>query len=389
MSSGDNDPRASADILRSHRADTDPLSVFDSEGPDLATRPSANEDLLYRSEEPVREVRQRLLADKSERTSTRAIPGRLGAMKIRISETAADLQSRVTSRIRHRIVQHPKLLVPMASIACVLIIAFVAGFAVRKVEIVPAPIQSASAEVARNGAVVAQPSDRAASVPSTVTNGSPAGVHIADAQRRAGGPTQVKPTAAKPALTVQRSAVDVRSTPRRRTPPAQSNQTVPARPPSAVPPRQNVAPSAAALSSNTSPPAVLTAQNPDSRSAVPVPVLRSANPSSFSSGAAVLGTSDSDANAIYSQEDPSVRPPQMIDIDLPRPAVANWTTIRNSMEVVIAENGSVEHVKWLGSRERMPDVMLLSRAKVWKFSPAVKDGQAVRYKLVISWDVNP
>jgi outer membrane biosynthesis protein TonB len=79
----------------------------------------------------------------------------------------------------------------------------------------------------------------------------------------------------------------------------------------------------------------------------------------------------------------------MIDIDLPRPAVANWTTVRNSMEVIIAENGSVERVKWLGSPRRLPDVMLLSRAKLWKFAPAVKDGQAVRYKLVINWDVNP
>ena len=60
------------------------------------------------------------------------------------------------------------------------------------------------------------------------------------------------------------------------------------------------------------------------------------------------------------------------------------------MEVIITENGSVERVKWLRSGGgRMPDVMLLSRAKLWKFAPAVKDGHAVRYKLVISWDVNP
>jgi len=203
--------------------------VFDSEGPDLATRPSANEDLLYRSEEPVREVRQRLLADKSERTSTRAIPGRLGAMKIRMSETVADIQSRVTSRIRNYIVQHPKLLVPMASITCVLIIAFVAGFAVHEVEIVPAPMQSASAEIARNRADVVQPSNRAASVTSTVTNESPAGVNTVDAQRRASDPTQVKPRVAKSAVTVQRSAVDVRSTPTRRTPAAESSEPVPAR----------------------------------------------------------------------------------------------------------------------------------------------------------------
>src|SRR5262245_30217132 len=123
MNPGGNDPR-------------DALSVFDSEGPDLATPPDANRDLLHGSEDPVREIRQRLLAVKPEGPSPLAIPGRPGAMKIRISETAADIQLRVMSRLRNYIVQHPKLLVPMASIACVLIIAIVVEFAVDEVQIV-------------------------------------------------------------------------------------------------------------------------------------------------------------------------------------------------------------------------------------------------------------
>jgi pyruvate/2-oxoglutarate dehydrogenase complex dihydrolipoamide acyltransferase (E2) component len=92
---------------------------------------------------------------------------------------------------------------------------------------------------------------------------------------------------------------------------------------------------------------------------------------------------------IYSAQDVDVRPPQMLEADLPRPAVTNWPTIKNSMEVVVMEDGSVERVKWLTNRERMPDVMLLSRAKLWKFSPAVRDGRAVRYRLIVTWEVNP
>jgi outer membrane biosynthesis protein TonB len=79
----------------------------------------------------------------------------------------------------------------------------------------------------------------------------------------------------------------------------------------------------------------------------------------------------------------------MLEADLPRPAVTNWPTIKNSMELIVAADGGIERVKWLSSRERMPDVMLLSRAKLWKFSPALRDGRAVRYRLIVTWEVNP
>jgi hypothetical protein len=92
---------------------------------------------------------------------------------------------------------------------------------------------------------------------------------------------------------------------------------------------------------------------------------------------------------IYSAQDADVRPPQMLEADLPRPAVTNWPTVKNSMEVLVTENGSVERVKWLTTRERMPDVMLLSRAKLWKFSPAIREGHPVRYRLIVTWEVNP
>jgi len=79
----------------------------------------------------------------------------------------------------------------------------------------------------------------------------------------------------------------------------------------------------------------------------------------------------------------------MLDAELPRPTVPGWSTATNTMELIIAENGSVERVKLLTAPQRMPDVMLLSRAKLWKFAPAVKDGHPVRYRLVMTWEVNP
>jgi hypothetical protein len=104
---------------------------------------------------------------------------------------------------------------------------------------------------------------------------------------------------------------------------------------------------------------------------------------------AIANNAEESSGPIYSARDVDVRPPQMLEADLPRPAVLNWPTIKNSMEVIVTEGGSVQRVKWLTSGERMPDVMLLSRAKLWKFSPALRDGHPVRYRLIVTWEVNP
>lgn len=101
------------------------------------------------------------------------------------------------------------------------------------------------------------------------------------------------------------------------------------------------------------------------------------------------GTAVSPDRIVYSREDLDVRPPQMLSPELPRPAVASWPTRTNSMELIVSESGSVERVRLVRPPQRMPDMMLLSRAKVWKFQPAVKDGRPVRYRVVLSWEVNP
>jgi outer membrane biosynthesis protein TonB len=80
----------------------------------------------------------------------------------------------------------------------------------------------------------------------------------------------------------------------------------------------------------------------------------------------------------------------MVDSDeLPRPTVAGWRTDTNTIELIVSDDGSVEHVKLLTAPQRMTDVMLLSRAKLWKFAPALKDGRPVRYRVIMKWEVNP
>jgi hypothetical protein len=92
---------------------------------------------------------------------------------------------------------------------------------------------------------------------------------------------------------------------------------------------------------------------------------------------------------IYSEADRDVRPPAVLSSELPRPTYSEWTTRTNVMELIISETGAVERARLLEAPQRMPDMMLLSRAKLWKFGPAMKDGHPVRYRLVLKWEVNP
>ncbi len=91
---------------------------------------------------------------------------------------------------------------------------------------------------------------------------------------------------------------------------------------------------------------------------------------------------------IYSAQDRDVVPPQTSEA-LPGPTISSWTTRTNVMEVIVSETGTVERVRLVTPPARMPDTFVLGRAKVWKFTPAMKDGRPVRYRLLLTWEVNP
>ena len=97
------------------------------------------------------------------------------------------------------------------------------------------------------------------------------------------------------------------------------------------------------------------------------------------------------AKAIYTREDADVQPPVMLYPQMPPPLVVGALSegIVNRMELVIATDGTVERVRLVSTPRRMADMMLLSGAKLWRFSPAVKDGEAVRYRTTLSWTVFP
>jgi hypothetical protein len=102
---------------------------------------------------------------------------------------------------------------------------------------------------------------------------------------------------------------------------------------------------------------------------------------------AVAGTSA----AIYSTDDADVQPPVMLSPQLPPLFIVGSPSegLVNRMELVVAPDGSVERVRLVSTPRRMADMMLLSGAKLWKFTPAVKDGVPVRYRALVTWTVFP
>jgi hypothetical protein len=92
---------------------------------------------------------------------------------------------------------------------------------------------------------------------------------------------------------------------------------------------------------------------------------------------------------IYSTSDAGVEPPTLRSAEIPELLIAGFERRQNRIELVIGESGEVQHARMIGAPQRMPDVMLLSRAKELHFDPATKDGVPVRYRLIISWNVTP
>jgi hypothetical protein len=97
------------------------------------------------------------------------------------------------------------------------------------------------------------------------------------------------------------------------------------------------------------------------------------------------------AATIYSRDDGDVQPPVMVSPQLPPPLMVGTPSegVLNRMELVVAADGTVERVRLMDTPRRMADMMLLSGAKLWKFTPAVRKGEPVRYRTIVSWSAFP
>jgi hypothetical protein len=92
---------------------------------------------------------------------------------------------------------------------------------------------------------------------------------------------------------------------------------------------------------------------------------------------------------IYSQADEDVIPARLVKSPTSGPVFRNMASTVNTMELIISKQGRVEEVKLTTPAKKMTDMLLLSGAKTWKFVPATKNGQPVRYRTQFSWEETP
>jgi hypothetical protein len=121
-----------------------------------------------------------------------------------------------------------------------------------------------------------------------------------------------------------------------------------------------------------------------------LPVLIAAPPSAeLSSRNADETAREAIALTVYSTRDADVEPPLLLHPQIPANLMLAGENRLNIMELLISETGTVEQVRLVAGPSRLPDVMLLSGAKAWRFKPASREGEAVRYRALVSWAGTP
>jgi TonB family protein len=92
---------------------------------------------------------------------------------------------------------------------------------------------------------------------------------------------------------------------------------------------------------------------------------------------------------VYSATDTAVQPAVLSKPQLLPPPYSDRQGKPVRLELIISPAGTVERARFLEAPQRMADMMILSSAKTWQFTPALKDGQPVRYRTVLSWLAAP
>jgi len=137
-------------------------------------------------------------------------------------------------------------------------------------------------------------------------------------------------------------------------------------------------PLAAALSSAAAVPT--NRSNPDPPALAPI---------DESTEAYIFGTIEPNV-PVYSKANSEVVPPDLVRPQLLPPIFAPKVGAAvNQMELTISTAGAVERARFLVGPHRMADMMILSSAKTWRFTPASKDGQPVRYRTVVAFEAGP
>ena len=95
-----------------------------------------------------------------------------------------------------------------------------------------------------------------------------------------------------------------------------------------------------------------------------------------------VGASVGDSDGLYTSGDQDVVPPSFTHPKLPSVTDgAAQSRVDSELHIIVDKNGVVEAVTLHSPSNLYRDRMLVSAAKAWRFTPAVRDGRPVRYEL--------
>jgi periplasmic protein TonB len=98
-------------------------------------------------------------------------------------------------------------------------------------------------------------------------------------------------------------------------------------------------------------------------------------------GVAASGPAKATPGRVFTEADTQVTPALLIRPHLPAQPPPDVPEEQiGTLEVVVTESGTVEHVHLISPANRFQERMLVAAAKTWQFQPAMRDGRPVRYR---------
>src|SRR5262245_27982662 len=92
---------------------------------------------------------------------------------------------------------------------------------------------------------------------------------------------------------------------------------------------------------------------------------------------------------VYSSEGGGVVAPRLTSLGFVRRLVSGLRVRTSTIELVVSKSGTVERAKIFSTPAHWEDALLLSRAKMFQFVPASRNGFPVRYRFVMEVNTSP
>ena len=90
-------------------------------------------------------------------------------------------------------------------------------------------------------------------------------------------------------------------------------------------------------------------------------------------------------NAVYGATDGDVTPPRPLSRQFPEGVPSGIPAARiGTLDLIVGKKGDVEFVKLHTPMNRYHERMIVSAVKAWRYSPALREGKPVRFRLTIS-----